>query len=277
MSIWYLGPYGDLRALDCPEVGISTPVTRYGGIHQGLSGARTVDVTGFKQSFQFEFEHLTSEQFAWMEALHLRYIPGPLFLLNPLKKNFVSREVCSLAVGSASVQGIGSDTGTLSYDTSFPTGVLGVQSLLNTGYVAGNVVRFGQARPMAVRPSETGTFSVYLRSDSNQDVTLVLDVFRADGTQTTSPSVVANMTSTWTRFSLTATSAADAAWVVPALVFNMGGTLPPFRIAAPQMERGSSATGWEMGGGSVRVLIDQLPTSSPLSPLTDATLTLLEA
>ena len=50
---WYLGPLGDLRPLVCPEPDLSATQVRYGGLHQGLSGARTLDVTGHKAEYEF--------------------------------------------------------------------------------------------------------------------------------------------------------------------------------------------------------------------------------
>src|SRR5690606_29472756 len=49
------------------------------------------------------------------------------------------------------------------------------------------------------------------------------------------------------------------------------------RLAAPMIEEGGTATEWEQGKAVAMVLVDQLQTSSPLFPLTDCSLTLLEA
>src|SRR5690554_2646520 len=84
---WYLGPAGALQELTCPEPNIKANLVRYGGVHQGLSGARTVDVTGHRYEYAFDWDYMEQAEWAWLEAMHLRHVPGPFRLLNPLKKN----------------------------------------------------------------------------------------------------------------------------------------------------------------------------------------------
>lgn len=277
-STWYLGPYGDLRALECPEMNLTAPVIRYGGVHQGLSGARTVDITGFKQEYNLELEWLSASQMDWLNALFTRLVPGPLYAISPLKKNRMSSQSSAVRVGTlVNTPGIYADQGLLTNVADYPTGVLGAVALQNAGYGSGNVIRFDKARPIPVFASEQVTFSLYLKAASAQAVTLVLDGFRANGTQTTSPSVPLAVTTAWQRFTITATTAADAVKMAPALVFNLGGTYPSIKMAAPQFEASATATPWQAGSGAPRVVIDQMPITSPRLDYYHVSLSLLEA
>src|SRR5690606_40132859 len=94
---WYLGPLGKLRGLVCPERGMSDTSTRYGGIHQGLTGARTMDITGHRREYEFEFVYMDKQDFAWLNALdrkstrlnssHVK-ISYAVFCLKKKKKSF---------------------------------------------------------------------------------------------------------------------------------------------------------------------------------------------
>lgn len=277
-STWYLGPYGDLRALECPEMNLTAPVVRYGGVHQGLSGARTVDITGFKQEYNLELKWLSATQMDWLNAVFTRLVPGPLHLISPLKKNRMSAasSAAQLALGRA--PGLSISGGLATRVMDYPTGILGAVSFQNAGYGASNFIRFDSSRHIPVFTSEQVTFSVYLRvASGTQATTLVLDSFRKDGTQTTSPSVPITVTSTWQRFTITTTMAADAVNTAPALVFNLGGAYPSMRIAAPQLEAAPSATAWQAGPGATRVVIDQMPVTSPRLDYYHVSLSLLEA
>jgi hypothetical protein len=82
------------------------------------------------------------------------------------------------------------------------------------------------------------------------------------------------VTTSWTRFSLTGTPPANAYLGFFAMYSS---STVEVRIAAAQVELGSSATAWDQGGGDLMVLIDQMPATSPRYPLMTATLGLLEA
>src|SRR5690606_8690901 len=79
----------------------------------------------------------------------------------------------------------------------------------------------------------------------------------------------------WDRFPHTVTVPAGVSAVVMRLTFGTYSTA--IRLAAPMIEEGGNATKWEQGKAVAMVLVDQLQTSSPLFPLTDCSLTLLEA
>lgn len=275
---WYLGPTGDLRALVCPEVDIDISVQRYGGIHQGLSGARALDVTGHRQKFEFAFNWLSDDEYAWLEALHLRQIRGPYRLLNPLKVNRLTPESSFGFVGGGTAQGAMTTGGVVTQVYDWPSGV-GVGTGMATKWTnrpAGTpVFRFDDARRTTVIVGEQVTASVYLKASTSMTINLIIDWWNRTS-QTTSTTVVpASVTTSWTRFSVTGT--VPAGTHTARFAGYTSNAVPDIYWAAAQFEKGASATAWDIGGGSPVVLLDQLSTISHRYPLYNTTLTLLEA
>ncbi|AIG78469.1 Hypothetical protein AJAP_28155 [Amycolatopsis japonica] len=260
---------------------MKTSVVRYGGVHQALSGARTMDVTGHRAEYEFEWKYLERSEWMWLEALHLRHIPGPFALLNPLRKNRLSASASSLI--PTSVTGVGLDLTryTYSWDNSYPADELagpGVRALRLDSWTSVGVghMRFDGFRPTAVRVGEQITASVWLKAPADPSALLALDYTDRDGNQVTSPPWEAQaVTSAWARYSITKTVPAGVAGVRFAVL--TGAAAPAMSMAAPQVELGPAPTSWEPGGAAPRVLIDQLASTSPIFPLTDCSLTLLEA
>src|SRR5690606_21339830 len=52
------------------------------------------------------------EDYAWLEAVFTRQIPGNLYLINPLKKNLLSREASSARPSGTNTAGVYTVTGT---------------------------------------------------------------------------------------------------------------------------------------------------------------------
>src|SRR5688572_21324044 len=95
---WYIGALGALRRLPVPDPGIRMSPVVYGGIRQGLSGARTLDVTGVRMGYDMEFTGLEPDEWMHLEALRTRLIPGPHRLLDPLRRNRLSVEAAAVRV-----------------------------------------------------------------------------------------------------------------------------------------------------------------------------------
>lgn len=279
-ATWYLGPLGDLRALTCPEPGISTSEVRYGGVHQALSGARTMDILGHRSEYTFEWTYMEPAEWTWLRALHTRHVPGPFRLINPMRKNRLTPQASAVTPAPQTSIGVHVLNGTWDWVWDWPTEAgPGARALSLPSWGTGNaVVRFDWNKPIALFPNETVTFSAYVKADGDTNVRLVIDFFDRYGKHiTSSPQQTRTVTTEWQRVSLTHSVAdAEIAGAAPAILTAPQGT-PGIRLAAPQFESGSAATAWEQGGAAPVVLIDQLETSSPRFPLTDCTLTLLEA
>ena len=279
---WYLGPLGKLRGLVCPERGMSDTSTRYGGIHQGLTGARTMDITGHRREYEFEFVYMDKQDFAWLNALHNRMVPGPFYLIDPRYKNRLSPQATSLrSTYNAANLGLQVSMGVARDLTrDFPDDILyGTHSLAATSFAENQTITTDAGALTPVRDGETITGSWYARAvgeDPSQAVSLSFEWFDADrASQGVSAPQEVTLGSEWNRYSYTATVPEGVSAVVMRLTF--GTYNAAVRLAAPMIEEGGTATEWEQGKAVAMVLVDQLKTSSPLFPLTDCSLTLLEA
>ena len=278
--IWYFGPDWDLRPLVCPEPNIEMPIERYGGVFQALSGARTMDVTGHKQRFTLELQYLDPSEFAWLESLHRRAIPGPFRLLNPTRKNLLSAKGSLLKVApgyNTAGQGAAAGGGMLMQVRDWPptAPTLGDLAVKWTS-ASGSYVRLDPRHMFPVTPGEDVTVSAYMKGvNPADDAFLILDWY--DKTRTAIASVnsgVQVIGDNWGRVTFTGTPPAGA--YTARMAFYTGESTPVY-MAAAQAEYGSSATTWELGGGAPRVLMDALDLRSPRFPYVNTTLSLLEA
>lgn len=290
MSTWYLGPLGDLRPLVCPDTDVKINDVRYGGIHQGLSGARTMDVTGLRSEIEMEFSFLDQDEYQWLDLLHSRTVPGPHWLINPLRKNRLSQQATRLVVTPFGKAGVRPPVGArVGVPLSAPS-ALGFRP--RTVFVwdwtdQSPRVVFDYGKLIPVLPNETLSGSVWLRADTGSITgsTLQFEWFDiagepVSGTPSTSSSSFSLSNGTWARQALEAV--APPAGAVSCRFSVVIGTLSDpddttLAFTAPQVEAGESATDFEVGGGAPMVLIDQLETESPRYPYRNVTLKMLEA
>lgn len=278
-TTWYAGGVGNMRALQCPDIEISMPVVRYGGIHQSLSGARTLDVTGFRQDITLTFPYMSGQDFAWLEALHSRHIPGPHRLINPMKENTLSLLASKMDARSSYRPGIAVfGSGTWDWAIDWPAAAgFGVRSLrhYNRSSVTSGLLFDNTRGSSVVTPGETFTAAIWLKSPvANQNMTFEIVWRNATGGQISASQQVATVGNTWTLVSVTANAPALAATGRLGLFSNSSNE---YYAAAPQFVRGASVLPWELGGGELAVLIDQMPLTSPRYPLYNTSVVFLEA
>lgn len=276
---WYLGPAGDLRVLECPEVNLNITDVRYGGVHQGLSGARTIDLTGVKMQIDLQLNYLSETQHLWLRAMHTRHIPGPVYLVNPLERNLMSKESAMSRVVYFDGNGVYSNTSAYphnwEWEASYPTGVPGTRAVKRTGIPASSVKwQIDAGRKIPVTAGAAYDWSAYLKSDSAKTITFGIDWYDKAGVFLSASTSAKSVTTSWTRFDMSATAPANAALAVPTWTST---TNVSFTSTALQFEAGSTPTSWTLGGGSMAVMIDQMPTNSPRYPLRNSNITLLEA
>jgi hypothetical protein len=269
MNDWYLGPLGELRALPVPEPGMEIIQVRYGGTHQGLSGARVQDTTGRRVEYNLEFEYLNRAEYFWIDAMFTGHVPGPYRLLDPLKKNRLSPPSTHLG------RGIGMED-VLTYSRSYPpqVGIPGRSYVLSGWESSTYTITFEPGKATVVLPNETITASIYLRANTTHGATLQMQMLDADLVVLDTQSVPASLTADWARFSITRTVPTGCAAIRFRVMLGSANTA--VYMAAPQVEAGSVATAWETGGGAPVVVIDQMPASSPIFPLRNCSLKLLE-
>lgn len=282
-ATWYLGPLGDLRPLMTPSVDIINTQERFGGIHQALSGARVMDTMGYRATYDMSWNYMSESDYAWLNALYLRQIPGPHRLINPMKKNLMSHQASTLTTGYNKQLGI-TISSILQREFAFdyptdPSAGFGNRSMLitsNTSGVSSGVIRF-DAEMWNTRPiGETVTASVWMKAAAPINVTIIVDYcdafLVANGS---SGNVVCAVTTSWQKFTITVTPASTVAGVRLAALFSPGAN--NVKVAAPQVELGATASAFELGGGSPSVILDQMTSSSPRFPLSDISLSILEA
>lgn len=283
---WYLGWLGDMRALPVPEPDFDLTEVRYGGVHQGLSGARTVDVTGLRQKFDFTFKYLTEAEFQFMRALHQRLVRQPNYLINPMRKNLLSSQASVGVFHTMDDNGLQNVNGVLSYDyfQDYPTGlaVAGTRSprIVSAATSPNFVVIDGGERFIPVFLNEPITYSIYMRTTSGTaNVDMYVQTMDKYGSVGVGPGVVSTKTVTtaWQRFTVTHTPTTSGIFGARLGLQFATATTYNVLLAAPQCEYGSVATAWDVGGGVVKCSIDEIDVSSHRYPLLDVDVTLLEA
>lgn len=277
---WYFGWLGEMRPLLTPEVGLTNTDERYGGVHQALSGARTVDVTGLRRTYELDWNYLTDDEVAWLYAFYRKMIVQPAYIIDPMKKNLLSEQASLCKVHRNNDLGI--QMGTLlvqEYRNDFPTGlpITGDRVPIIVSTNQGGFFRIdGSDTYVPVFTGEPITFSIYMRVDSGTvNLSMILDVVDKYGAALPSFSQTKTVTTAWQRFSITLTPSGSQAGIRPAFVMN-AGTIN-LRLAAPQVEYANAPTTWEMGGGKSKVMIEQITSESPRFPLNNISVTLLEA
>jgi len=280
-ATWYLGPLGNMRPLIVPEPDIEINEVRYGGVHQGLSGARIMDVTGYRAEYSFEFRHLDREEYLWLEALHTRLVPGPFYLLNPLKRNRLTQQASRLQRTEYSNSGLDFDSPyTVERDWPDEVRVPGRSVRFADWEGSELVITFDPTKPVPLLPGETMTGSVYMKADDEyQGVFIRVSWYTEDLEFISDQEIEVDCSPEWRRMWYTyhdaPTNAAAAKFKVVLGEYDEDNGI---YIAAPMLEAGVTwPSEWELGGGAPVVLLDQLPSVSHRYPLRNATLTLLEA
>jgi len=274
-TTWYLGVPGDLRALFCPERDIEVTELRFGGLHQSLGGARTMDVTGIKQQYSFSWKYLDQSDYSWLRALHTRLIPGPHRLLDPMRTNRLSMGASKGDLMAVKYPFYTQSAGMLTNYPDYPSGVLGTRCVRWNDRTASSILSLDLAKKTDVFPLEEVTVSAYLKGESAVTVAMYIGWYDKDGVFiSSSTSTSHSVTTSWARYSATKTAPANA--VLGAMSITATATTA-IRMAAPQFETGASATTWQEGGANPIVLLDQLSTTTPRSPVLDCNLVLLES
>ena len=274
---WYIGPAGDLKQLVCPEINLAVSDVRYGGVHQAISGARIMDVTGTKQDIVMNFNFLDESDYRWLQALQTRHIPGPHRLINPLRKNRLTVQSASVNPTASIRPGVKLSAGTWDWVNDWPTAAgYGMRSTEWSARTASSTLKFDSVQGTPLFPLEQFTGSVYIKGSSAiASGSLTIDYYDRYGVFLSSATPeAASVTTSWARYTITRTAPTNAATAVLGVTATATTTM---RVAAAQLEPGATATAWDQGGGAPLVLVDQLPSTSPRFPLMNCSVTLLEA
>lgn len=282
---WYLGWLGDMRALPSPETNFDISEIRYGGVHQALNGARTMDTTGYRRQFKMDFKYLTEDDYMWLRSLYLGNVTEPLYLINPLSKNLLSPQASMGLWHSTLDNGMQNVSNASSYDfvNDYPTGlaISGTRSprVLSVATAPAYVVMDGGGKFIPATVGERIVFSMYMRTTAgtaNVDMYIqTVDKYRANlGAGIVSTKAI---TTSWQRFNVTHTPSTSG--VVGARLGLQLSTATTYNtlLAAPQAEYATAVTPFSIGGGAPQVLIDSIDSESPRYPLSNVSVTFLEA
>lgn len=284
---WYFGPAGDLRPLPAPGMDVVNTVERFGGIHNAINGARTVDVLGHRASYEFELPYLTPEEFYWIEALYTETIPGPFYLLDPLRKNRFSRETATARPADASGRGlISGNRSTLKWQLFHDSPVdwikRGVRwTNLTESEGNGANLELDNTPFIPVLPHTGVVVSVYARANEPVGIRIRSDYMDAAGNVVPDSGAddYTDLSGSWTRVTRTlADFPANTVTVRPELWTEVGSATADtaIELIGFQAEHGYSATELALGGGSGQVVIDTMETTSPYYPLQTVNLSILE-
>lgn len=275
--IWYLGPEGNLKELICPSVNIDVTTERFGGVFQALSGARSVDVTGHKKKYSFEFRFLDQDEYEWYKKLHLRMFPGPFRLIDPLEKNRLTPESSMTKWGGGTAQGLWLSQGVASRVWDYPATVgdgFGQSTTWSNRPSGTSILRFDTKRLTTVIAGEQITASVWLKTDIGFSPNVVVDWYNRTTQVGSTPVSTPSVTTSWQQVSITATVPVGATRARFAVyTTNTASTL---YLAAAQFEQAATTSAWALGGAAPIVSVDQMTTVSPRYPLRNITMTLLE-
>ena len=271
---WYLGPVGDLRPLPCPETDLQVSQVRYGGIHQGISGARVMDITGYRNEYSLDFRLLDQNEFRWIEAIYMQMVPGPIYLVNPLKRNLLSNQSSTMSFGNLGVTTGGVTAIVNDSPAELPTPSRAIKMVDWTGST--NLMIFDNGRPVPIINGKPLVYSVYLKADAALTVTLRAYWYNANNQVVSSTDTTVGIDTTWSRYWMSYLEVPTGAVAMLASI-NFGTAGADVYVCAPQVESGvNSPTVFDLGGACSSVVIDQLPETSPRFPLRDVSVSFLE-
>jgi hypothetical protein len=272
VSLPYLGLPGAMRALPSPNSPVTAAPSRGDVVHGLLSGGTAVHSRlHAKKAYSLSYTMLPASDADILLGFYQRLFGlGPFVFVDPSARNVLGLDVSTVGARPQAALGWVASAGSLGRASGAPSGctasgVLTWSSLasaatLNPGSLAGSVS--ATAAPVYL-PSEAVTVSMWVKASASAAMTLRLAGFNAAGTLTVSSvSTAVAATTSWQRFAVTAAvgnaALAAAAFVAPQLL--LGSSVPAsVSIAGVQLEYGDTATAWQPGFGSPRVL----PTSSP--------------
>lgn len=284
---FYLGPAGALGLLPAPGRGIEKTRGKRVGVHELLAGGNVTHRMGGRRRYVLKWPALTVEELSVIETLF--ELPGPYILLDPGRRNLLTANQSTGTDALRSTEGmIARFQGVVTSDiTQFRSGVRSIKwdtqgalGATNRGiyfYQSSSVVDDSWA---PVRPSTQYTFNLWARADAAMNGYAAIDwhTTAAGYISTSFGTAAALPTASWaTRFEVTATSPATAAYAAPALL-NSATTAATRNVFADDamLAEGAAGQAWVLGTGVPRVSLLELPDSSPVVPWESAELVLQE-
>jgi hypothetical protein len=274
VSVFWLGPLGALRVLPSPSLGAGPEAssTRFGTVHRSLSGRPTVDRLGVKRTWSLTWPYLDADTHAYLDALHLGLIAGPVWLLDPQRVNQLGGQAASAGSANHSTDGFTTTAGTLTWSPGIRAGAPVDGGISWTVPAEGG--RLEATGPVPVPDLLPVTFSVFLAG--TRPVRLTVTTENASGIPVSvldSPPILPG--SAGSRTSLVVTPAPGVAACRVAITAP-ADTPATIATAAWQVQPGTMPSAWRPGGGAAVVIVESLRVAYPVPGSYATTATLLE-
>lgn len=287
----YLGRVGALQALPSIGRGLGATLSVPSSVHQIAGrGGRVVDrfPGAAARTYAMARSWLTADELTIVEAMYLgAYGPGPFVLWEPWRRNLLSPNQSSGTDVLDDTTGFVAITGTLSSSTaqsdhgsrSLAWAVTAANQRMMQGSLANTTnATLTADTPVLASTSYTGQVRGRLSASTG---TARLDVywFTSAGVfiSASTGTAVAQSTSAFTSFTVTATSPSTAALARLSVINTVMGAAQTIYLDRWQLEQAASAGAWVLGTGVPRVsFTDDLAETYNLFPLIDAGFTLTE-
>jgi hypothetical protein len=277
---FYLGRVGALRQLRDPMRGLDATNERLGATHRSLDGTTTIDTLGHKRTYKIQWDYLTHEDMAYVEALHLGLVDGPLRLIDPQRKNRLTAQLSSGGSRFRTTAGFSTGQGTLTFAPTTAPGEVFAAGAISWGVpdTSGGRLTAGDT-PSLRTPLITGeqvTLSLYATGNgaSARAVIMPFDLASNAGAPVFGPTVT--LTGGYQRLSVTLTPDSTQVACVVGLDVPSGG--PPVTVTATgwQLEAAATPSAWVPGTGCPVVVVDSVTDTYPEYGYHAPTLVLLE-
>lgn len=234
-----------------------------------------MDRLAVKRGWSLSWPYLDPTTAAYLDALHLGMVPGPLWLLDPERPNRFHGRIAATGSVDRTTAGFAATSGALTWSTAVPPIGVPVAGGLDWAATAtgGNLYT---ADGIPVVPGEPVVFSAFVAS-ATVPVRLLIALYNAANTFVSSAeSAPAIPGSGGQRLTVSHTPAAPSAIARGFLAASNSDAGGRISTAGWQLEPGTTPSDWSPGGGAAVVVLDALSTAYPVPGSRAATLTLLE-
>lgn len=272
MHQFHIGPLGRLRLLPSPSLGAGpdATATRLGVVHRSLGGRVTVDRFAVKRVWILSWPYLDADSHAFLDALHLGVLAGPVWLIDPQRRNRIHGRIAATGAFHRSTNGFTATAGTLAWSATVPDVGVPIAGGLAWTAAAGAALSQGDVVPLV--PGESITASAFVAAT----VPISVRVELYDHAGTALPPLTSPENTPGTAGARITLTAPPNPVAVTARMSILAQSAGPVATAGWQLEHGTTATAWTPGGGAAEVAVDAFTTAYPLPDAHACALTLLE-
>lgn len=267
MGKWWLGPVGSLVQIPAPADPMDVNPALIGAVHESLSGAVSVDRVAQPRSWAMSWRALDEDTLTYLAAVGSGQIPGPLRLIDPLRRNRLARQVATGgSVRRSTARWTAYDGSTIEWVplTDAPVAARGAISwtlpdLSGSDLFVASGRETGTDRT-PVLPSESLRITARVRGTTGTDVALGVDVWDSAGASITSEGTLTALdATTWSALSFTyPVPASGRVSLSPYVRAPSGQTAATVQVTGLQVALSSAPDVWTPGGGAPVVIASEL-------------------